>query len=67
MASSKNRILKSFRSKKVLKLFGLKATIFQILKTVQGQDQDQNRFGQDQDLKKMVLRPRPVLKSTSLF
>jgi len=49
---------------------GLKATIFQILKTVQGQDQDQDRFGQDQDLIKMVLspvlRPRPVLRATSL-
>jgi len=37
-------------------------------KTVQGQDQD--RFGQDRDLKKMVLRPvlrpRPVLRITSL-
>jgi len=48
---SKIRILRSFRSKKV---FGLKTAIFQILMTVQGQDQD--RFGQDQDLKKMVLR-----------
>jgi len=40
--------------------------MFQILKTVQGQDQA--RF--DQDLKKMVLRPvlrpRPVLRTTSL-
>jgi len=40
--------------------FGLKTAIFQILKTVQ--DQDQDRFGQDQDLKKMVLRPKLVLK-----
>jgi len=31
-------------------LFGLNTAIFQILKTVRGQDQD--RFGQDQDLKK---------------
>jgi len=33
--------------------------------------QDQDRFGQDQDLKKMVLRPvlrpRPVLRTTSLL
>jgi len=36
--------------------------IFQMLKTVQGQDQD--RFGQDHDLKKMVLRP--VLRTISL-
>jgi len=30
--------------------------------------QDQDRFGQDQDqgLKQMVLRPRPVLRTTSL-
>jgi len=44
----------------------LRPAIFQILKTVQGQDQD--RFGQDQDqdLKKMVLKPRPVLRTTSL-
>jgi len=37
--------------------------MFQILKTVQ----DQDRFGQDQDLKKMVLGQRPVLKTTSLL
>jgi len=31
----------------------LRTAIFQILnKIVQGQDQDQDRFGQDQDLKK---------------
>jgi len=60
MALSKIRILRSFRSKKVLRFFGLKTAIFQILKTVQ----DQDRLGQDQDLKKMVLRP--VLRTTSL-
>jgi len=53
--------------KKVLRLFwskkGLKTAIFQILKTIQGQD----CFGQDQDLKKMVLRPRPLLRTTSLI
>jgi len=45
---------------------GLKIAIFQILKTVQGQDQDRFSQDQDQDLKKMVLRPRPVLRTTSL-
>jgi len=40
LASSKIRILRSFRSKK-----GLKTAIFQILETVQ----DQDRLGQDQD------------------
>jgi len=29
--------------------------------------QDQDRFGQDQDLKKIVLRSRPVLTTTSMF
>jgi len=54
-ASSKIRILKSFRSKKGLKTFlVLRPQFFQILKTVQGQD-----------LKKMVLRP--VLRTTSLI
>jgi len=54
-------------------LFGVKTVIFQILKTVQGQeeDQDKDRFDQNQDLKKMVLRPavrqRPVLRTTSLL
>jgi len=41
--------------------------MIQILKIIQGQNQDQNRFGQDKDLKKMVLRPRQVLRTTSLF
>jgi len=40
--------------------------IFQIHKTVQSQD-----VGQDQDLKKIVLRPflrsRPILRTTSLW
>jgi len=39
-------MLRSFRSKKRSQdSFGLKTAIFQILKTVQGQDQD--HFGQD--------------------
>jgi len=39
LASSKIRILRSFKSKKGLKdFFGLKTAIFQILKTAQGQD-----------------------------
>ena len=33
-------------------------------KTANGQDQD--RLGQDQLVKKMVLRPRPVLRPSSL-
>jgi len=52
LASSKIESLRSFRSKK-----GRKIAIFQILKTVQGQNQD---------LKKMVLRLRPDLRTTSL-
>jgi len=39
-------------------------------KYLRPQGQDQDRFDQDQDLKKMVLRPvlrpRPVLRTTSL-
>jgi len=47
LASSKIRILRSLRSKKGLK-------------TVQGQDQD--RFGQDQDLSKNSLKTKTGLK-----
>jgi len=44
----------------------LRPQFFQILKTVQGQDQDRFGQNQDQDLKKKVLRTRPILRTTSL-